>query len=106
MSVTKLKWSVHAGGTFAAEGKYGYTAHPIIGSYHIDPVSYESGKHKGYHLRFTNDKGVLLGGLWQDLGMFRSPNEAKGKAVAHYKEHKDDRKEKFEDGMTFKGDTA
>ena len=80
----KMKWATYAGGTFAAAGKYAYDTHLPFGEYHISAVSFSNGRHKGYHLMFANTKGKLKGGLWQDLGMFRSPNAAKGAAVKHY----------------------
>lgn len=82
-----LKWSTFAGGTAAAPGKHGHSAHPPQGTYQIQPISNRWGRHKGYLLHFINDKGRLPGGLWQELGMFASPNLAKGAANRHYQQH-------------------
>lgn len=81
---TVLKWSMYAGGTSAAEGKHGYDATFPQGKYSIQPVSTSSGRHRGYSTHFINDRGALVGGLWQNLGLFRSPNEAKRKCLEHY----------------------
>lgn len=79
-----LKWNMFAGGTGAAEGKHSYQAKVDEGEYDIQPVSNEHGRHLGYRLHFVNSKGKLPGGLWQDLGLLRSPGAAKSKAKEHY----------------------
>lgn len=81
-----LKWHTYAGGV--TSDKHGYsTTRYIFGYYDIHPVSSRSGRHIGYRLYFVNDKGKLPGGLWQDLGMFNSPNSAKGAAKRHLSKH-------------------
>ena len=82
-----MKWSMFAGGTGAASGKHGYAAVGSFGEYMIQPVSTQYGRHKGYQEYFINNKGKLPGGLYQSLGLFRSPNEAKGAAIRHYQKH-------------------
>jgi hypothetical protein len=81
-----LKWPHEtAGGTFAAEGKRGYSTERMpVGYYDIQPVSWPNGRHRGYQLHFVNDRGALAGGLWQTLGLHSSPNKAKGRAQEHY----------------------
>jgi len=88
----ELRWGMHAGGTGAASGKHGYTAYPSHGytaypsegSYHIDPISTVYGRHRGYKLMFADTGGRLGGLLWRDLGIHRSPNEAKQAAKKHF----------------------
>jgi len=82
-----FKWNTYAGGTFAAPDKHGYSARTNLGTYDIQPVSFSSGKHRGYRLHFINDKGKLAGGLYQEIGMFRSPNAAKSASIKHYNKH-------------------
>lgn len=77
-------WSMHAGGTGAAPGKHGYTFTASFGTYHIDPYSTPHGRHRGYLLAFTNERGkVEQPGLWWELGSFRSP-QAAGKAAREH----------------------
>jgi|SRR5579863_1410046 len=71
-------WHEHAGGTFAARDRSGYTW-PVPGVravYHIDPYSakYNSNRHLGYMLKGTELPGSA--GLWTDLGTFRSAAQA------------------------------
>lgn len=81
-------WSTSAGGTGAAEGKYGYTlrvaarsSHPEIGggptqhgpgfgevAYYISPFTRRGGKHAGYMLQRTNQGGpTLTSGLYAGI---------------------------------------
>lgn len=84
-----LKWHMFAGGTGAVEGKHSYkkSTHFNEGGYEIQPVTYYSSKRKGYKLYFINKKGILRGGLWQEIGLFNSPNAAKEAANKHYVKH-------------------
>ena len=82
-----MKWSMFAGGTGAASGKHGYDTRGTFGEYNIQPICSRHGLHLGYRLHFLNTKGKLRGGLWQELGIFRSPNEAKGAAKKHYQHY-------------------
>ena len=78
-----FKWHTYAGGI--SSNKHGYsTSRYAFGYYDIQPVSNRFGSHVGYRLYFVNDKGKRPGGLWQDLGLFSSPNAAKGMAKKHY----------------------
>jgi len=61
-------WRMFAGGTGAAEGKYGYSRSTEIGDYSIQPTTDRRGRHNGYTAYFLNVKGRLPGGLWQLLG--------------------------------------
>lgn len=80
----KLEWSMYAGGTSAAQGKHGWSAHPAHGNYHIQPVSSATGRHRGYLLNYENMTGAIPGGgLHHQLGLFGHPNQAKGAAIAH-----------------------
>ena len=82
-------WHETAPGTGAARSDtHGYTAHGWFGEYHIFAPSSKNG---GYRVMWANttgrnfgDKGVH-GGLWHEVGEYRSPNEAKAAAVAHAK---------------------
>jgi hypothetical protein len=82
-----FKWSTFAGGTSAAEGKHGYDTHLSVGTYSIQPVTTQYGRHAGYLVHFINDKGVLVGGLWQQIGKFHSPNAAKKASREHFEKH-------------------
>lgn len=82
-----VKWSVHAGGTSAPEGKYGYTWYPELGEYHIDVVTTPTGRFVGYRVMFANTKGAVSGGLWHGplyQASFRTVHAAKAAAVRHY----------------------
>jgi hypothetical protein len=79
------QWGMTAGGTGAAEGKHGYTLYSDAGEYHIWPFTTSAGRHAGYSLKFANTKGKTSGGLWHELGTFRSPGKAKGAARRHEK---------------------
>lgn len=85
----RLHWNVTAGGTGALPGKYGYTARVSEGTYHIWAPT--PGRRK-YSLMYSDDSGRgikagVVNGLWTDIGLFASPNEAKGAAAAHYKQY-------------------
>lgn len=74
------EWHMHAGGTGSPD-KHGYTLHPPEGSYYIDPVSNQHGRHIGYVCRFAATGGKGAGanrhsGLWHDIGMFKTPASA------------------------------
>lgn len=81
------KWNQYAGGTYAEEGKHGHDVHTEHGTYNISPFSDTRGKHKGYQAYFINDKGHLPGGLWQDMGVYRSPQQGKTAARMHYQKN-------------------
>lgn len=80
-----MKWNTFAGGTSAVEGKRGYQARTKFGIYDISAPQIIG--RRGYLLYFINDKGILRGGLWQKIGVYVSPNEAKGAAKKHFSEH-------------------
>ena len=84
----KLIWHVHAGGTGAPEGKYGYTAQTEVGSYHISPAATKTGRMVGYRIMFADDKGMGInenGGLWAEIyHVVSTPNQAKQRAMWHY----------------------
>lgn len=74
-------WHQYAGGTFAAPDKRGYDAFTTIGRYMITPISnqFNSNRHIGYDVKFCNEKGILEGGLYQNIGpqpklCFRKPS--------------------------------
>ncbi len=69
-TVSKLVWSVSAGGTGARADKYGYSARPDgLGEYHISPVSsrHNVNRHVGYVVHYVNTAGRVGGGLWHQL---------------------------------------
>jgi hypothetical protein len=76
-----LKWHTSAGGTGAHHGRT-YSARGAFGEYHIWPPSTRFGS---YSLQWANTTGrrAAHGGLWHDLGRFRSPNAAKKAAREH-----------------------
>jgi hypothetical protein len=76
-----LKWNTFAGGTGAHHGS-SYSARGAFGEYHIWPPSTRFGS---YSLQWANNTGrrAAHGGLWHDLGRFRSPNAAKKAAREH-----------------------
>lgn len=82
------KWNTFAGGTGAAEGKHSYSyVTGIKGEYHISPFTRKYGRHAGYILRYAATGGQPRGshgGLWHDLGTFRSPAAAAKAARLHY----------------------
>ena len=82
------KWDMSAGGTGAAPGKHGYSYRAgIKGEYHIWPISTKYGRHAGYKLDYAATGGQPRGshgGLWHDLGTFRSPAAAAKAAREHY----------------------
>ena len=81
------KWSMSAGGTSAAKGKYGYTFTVPEGAYHILPFTTKFGRHAGYLLKFSATGGRPRGshgGLWHDLGTHRSPAAAASAAAKHH----------------------
>ena len=81
------KWSMSAGGTSAAKGKYGYTFTVPEGAYHIWPFTTKFGRHAGYLLKFSATGGRPRGshgGLWHELGTHRSPAAAASAAATHY----------------------
>jgi len=77
-------WIRHAGGTFAEEGKYGYTINRDGVKWSVHPLSYKNGRHMGYGLwafGLPNESGYV----WFDKtgaknyvgrSLFRSPQEA------------------------------
>lgn len=80
---SKMSWSTFAGGTGAHHGS-SYSARGEFGEYHINPPS---SRHGGYGLQWANTKSFEghggHGGLWHDLGTFRSPAAAKKAAKEH-----------------------
>lgn len=76
-------FAMYAPGTAAVEDKHAYDIHTDRGEYHIWAPSL-SRPHGGYRLQFADTKGLLGGGLWHDLGSFRSPQAAKAAASQHY----------------------
>jgi hypothetical protein len=83
----KDKWGTFAGGTFAEEGKHGQSLYIREGHYSIQPISWPNGRHRGYLVHFIDDKGKLGRGLWNELGIARSPNAGKALCKAHYAKH-------------------
>jgi len=83
----KEKWGTYAGGTFAQEGKHGQSLYIGEGHYSIQPISWPNGRHRGYLVHFIDDKGKLGRGLWNELGIARSPNAGKALCKAHYARH-------------------
>lgn len=81
MKRTKMTWHTSAGGTGAHHGN-GYSARGDFGEYHIWPPGSRFGS---YSLKWANTTGrpAAHGGLWHNLGSFRSPNEAKRAAKEH-----------------------
>ena len=81
------KWNMSAGGTSAAAGKHGYSYRPDKGEYHIWPHTTRYGRHAGYVLKYAATGGPPRGshgGLWHELGSFRSPAGAAKAAREHY----------------------
>jgi hypothetical protein len=78
-----LTWNTYAGGTSAVPGKYSYDAKTEVGEYHIWPPQL-SPRQWSYTIYFANTKGILLGGLWQNIGSAHSPQSAKKIARIHY----------------------
>lgn len=73
-----MKWHQSAGGVGVSADKHSYSAFGPWGEYHIWP------KHpRGYDLKWADTKSIAGHGLWHDLGVFASPNEAKGFAKEH-----------------------
>lgn len=74
-------WQTYGGGTSAAPGRYSYhapisggklSAHGSPGTYMIDPISSDRGKHLGYRVLFCDAGGELSArgaqrGLYSDL---------------------------------------
>ena len=83
----KEKWGTYAGGTAAAEGKHGQSLYIGQGHYSIQPISWPNGRHRGYLVHFIDDKGKLGRGLWNELGIARSPNAGKALCKAHFAKH-------------------
>jgi hypothetical protein len=79
----KLTWHQYAGGTSAHHG-HSYSAYGLFGEFHIWPPSSRGGS---YSLRWANTNGMPAahGGLWHDLGKFRSPAAAKSAAKEYVK---------------------
>lgn len=77
----KIQWQTYAGGTSAHRGN-SYDARGEFGEYHIWPPQSRFGS---YTLKWANTKGKKAphGGLWHELGSFRSPLEAKRAAKEH-----------------------
>ena len=83
MAAGRVKWHTFAGGTGAHHGS-SYAAYGLWGEYHISPPQHRGGN---YRLKWANTHGMPAphGGLWHDLGSFRSPNNAKKAAADHIK---------------------
>lgn len=79
-----MTWHTYAGGTGAAAGKQSYDARGAFGEYHIWPPSALHPR-AGYRLQWANTQRMKAphGGLWHDLGSFRSPAAAKAAAKKH-----------------------
>jgi hypothetical protein len=77
----KLDWHIYSGGTGAHHG-HSYDTRGDYGEYHIWPPSTRYGS---YHLKWANTTGRVAphGGLWHDLGSYRSPQAAKKAAKDH-----------------------
>jgi len=69
-------WSMSAGGTGAHHG-HGYSIRGDYGEFHVWAPTRKYG---GYRLYFADTHGLLGGGLWRDMGSFRSPQAAKSAA--------------------------
>src|SRR5574342_2698 len=78
------KWHMYAGGTGAASGKRGYSLFLSVGRYMVQPFTRHHGRHAGYVVYFINEKGATTGGLWQELGIARSPEAGASTARAHF----------------------
>ena len=83
------KWNMYAGGTSAAPGKHSYDLRVSPGNlaggrrqYVVSPISYSNGRHRGYLLQVAGSPEYS--GLWKDLGMHRSPQQAASAARRHY----------------------
>lgn len=78
-------WNMYAGGT-ASPGKASYSINLPEGEYHVDPSADARGRHLGYRLRLAARERPRdgHGGLWHDLGTYRSPAKAASAARAHY----------------------
>jgi hypothetical protein len=83
-------WHQTAPGTSALkpDKTHGYTAHGWFGEYHISAPTQNN---RGYLVMWANTTGRnfgpkgAYGGLWHEVGIYRSPNEAKAAAIAHAK---------------------
>jgi hypothetical protein len=64
-----LEWTTYAGGVFAADDRYSYTADTGAGKYMINPVSHKDdcSKHIGYRVWFVDVRGKTALGLYQPL---------------------------------------
>ena len=81
------KWDMFGGGTFAAEGKHSYSFIVPEGKYYVSPFTTGRGRHAGYYLKFAAQFKRPKdghGGLWHDLGVYRSPQAAASAAKTHY----------------------
>jgi len=80
-------WSTYAAGTGCPDGAHGYSAHPSVGNYKINPrcpSSVGRRQQSGYRLIFENVRGRSKhGGLNQDIGVFRRASSAAVAANKH-----------------------
>jgi hypothetical protein len=76
-----IHWNTFAGGTSAHHGS-SYGSKGEYGDYTIDPPQRRGGS---YHLMWANttNREAPHGGLWHDLGHYRSPQAAKKAAKEH-----------------------
>jgi hypothetical protein len=77
MTAIRLAWNTYAGGSAVKPDKHGYDVHTDFGQFTIDPSS----RGCGYVARWANTSGKSFkgqhSGLWHELGIYRSPGEAK-----------------------------
>jgi hypothetical protein len=78
------KWHMYAGGTGAVEGKHGFSLFLSVGRYMVQPFTTRYGRHAGYLVYFINEKGATTGGLWQELGIARSPEAGATMSRTHF----------------------
>ena len=83
----KASWSTFAPGTGARNPNVNsYSARTNVGEYHIDPP--QNGGRSGWSLQHADTQGVRATtggspGLWQHVGTYSHPNQAKAAAQAH-----------------------
>jgi hypothetical protein len=76
-------WNTLGGGTSAFNPNHNsHSTRGDFGEYHVDPPTRRGGN---WSLKWANTTGRKAphGGLWHDLGGFRSANEAKAHAAEH-----------------------
>ena len=78
------RWHMFAGGTGERYGRHGYRWPTNFGNYVINPLSNRAGYKTGYSLTFENVKGLVPGGLNQEMGLVRSPVAGAKLAREHY----------------------